>query len=331
MLQAEQLGTGHAVQQAMSGIADDHQVLVLYGDVPLLRAQTVRELCALATSRAGGRGVAVLTALLEDPTGYGRIVRERRGALRRIVEESEASPAVRGIREINSGVLVAPARLLRPWLARLQPRNAQREYYLTDVMALAVRQRVPVAALTAADPAEILGVNDRVQLAQAEAEYRRRRARELMACGVTVIDPARVDVRGDVTVGRDVVLDVNVVLEGSVRLGDGVRIGPNCVVANSSIGAGTLLDANCVVQDAQIGSDCRVGPFARLRPGAQVAAGVHLGNFVEIKNSQIGAGSKVNHLTYVGDTTVGSGVNIGAGTDHRQLRRGPEMAHTNRR
>jgi bifunctional UDP-N-acetylglucosamine pyrophosphorylase/glucosamine-1-phosphate N-acetyltransferase len=313
VLQAEQLGTGHAVQQAMGGIADDHLVLVLYGDVPLLRTQTVQELCALATAR-GGRGIAVLTALLEDPTGYGRIVRDRRGALRRIVEESEASAAVRGIREINSGVLAAPARLLRPWLARLQPRNAQHEYYLTDVMALAVRQRAPVAALIASDPAEILGVNDRVQLAQAEAGYRSRRARELMVRGVTVIDPARLDVRGSVEVGRDVVLDVNVVLEGSVRLGDGVRIGPNCVVANSSIGPGTLLDANCVVQDAQIGGDCRVGPFTRLRPGAQIAAGVHLGNFVEIKNSQIGAGSKVNHLSYVGDTTVGSGVNIGAGT-----------------
>jgi bifunctional UDP-N-acetylglucosamine pyrophosphorylase/glucosamine-1-phosphate N-acetyltransferase len=315
--QAEQLGTGHAVQQAMSAIADDHQVLVLYGDVPLLRAQTVRELCALAAARRGGRGVAVLTALLADPAGYGRIVRDRSGALRRIVEDSEAGARERRIREINSGVLAAPALLLRQWLARLQPRNAQREYYLTDVVGLAARQKVPVAALTAADAAEILGVNDRVQLAQAESEYRRRRAHELMTRGVTVIDPQRLDVRGSVECGRDVVLDVNVVLDGlagPVRIGDGARIGPNCVVVNSAVGAHTQLHANCVVHDARIGPDCSVGPFTRLRPGAQIGAGVHLGNFVEVKNSEIGARSKVNHLTYVGDSTVGSGVNIGAGT-----------------
>ncbi|MGH8142242.1 MAG: bifunctional UDP-N-acetylglucosamine diphosphorylase/glucosamine-1-phosphate N-acetyltransferase GlmU [Steroidobacteraceae bacterium] len=321
--QAEQLGTGHAVQQAIGGIADEHQVLVLYGDVPLLRAQTVRELCALAAAGAGSRGVggrdavAVLTARLEDPSGYGRIVRDRRGAVRRIVEESEAAAAVRAIREINSGVMAAPARLLRQWLARLQPRNAQQEYYLTDVVAQAARQKVPVAALTASDPAEILGVNDRVQLAQAEAQYRRRRGHELMARGVTLIDPARLDVRGDVTIGRDVVLDVNVVLdglEGPVRLGDGVRIGPNCVVANSSVGARTQVHADCVMHGAQIGEGCSIGPFTRLRPGAQIGNGAHLGNFVEVKNSEIGARSKVNHLSYVGDTTVGSGVNIGAGT-----------------
>jgi bifunctional UDP-N-acetylglucosamine pyrophosphorylase/glucosamine-1-phosphate N-acetyltransferase len=314
VVQGEQLGTGHAVQQAMNGIADEHQVLVLYGDVPLLRAQTVRELCALAAGRADGRGVAVLTALLDDPAGYGRIVRDARGALRRIVEDSEAGAKERRIREINSGVLAAPARLLRQWLARLQPRNAQHEYYLTDVVAQAARQKVPVAALTAFDPAEILGVNDRVQLAQAEAGYRRRRAHELMARGVTVIDPARLDVRGSVETGRDVVLDVNVVLEGPVRLGDGVRIGPNCVVANTTIGAHTRLHPNCVVHDASIDGDCQIGPFTRLRPGAQIGAGAHLGNFVEIKRSEIGPGSKVNHLSYVGDATVGGDVNIGAGT-----------------
>jgi bifunctional UDP-N-acetylglucosamine pyrophosphorylase/glucosamine-1-phosphate N-acetyltransferase len=335
VLQDEQLGTGHAVRQAMPQIPDEHQVLVLYGDVPLLRAQTLRELCMLATaggrgaggSRAagGGRGVggaraaqgiALLTALLDEPAGYGRIVRDRRRALRRIVEDRDAGAQERGIREVNSGVLAAPARLLKPWLARLEPRNAQREYYLSDVVALAVRHRLPVATL-AADPAEILGINDRLQLAQAEAEYRRRRARALMERGVTVIDPARLDVRGSVEVGRDVVLDVNVVLDGlagPVRLGDGVRLGPNCVVANSAIGARTRVHANCVMQDADIGEDCSIGPFTRLRPGARLAGGVHLGNFVEVKNSEIGAGSKVNHLSYVGDSTVGSGVNIGAGT-----------------
>jgi bifunctional UDP-N-acetylglucosamine pyrophosphorylase/glucosamine-1-phosphate N-acetyltransferase len=204
--------------------------------------------------------------------------------------------------------------LLRDWLARLQPRNSQGEYYLTDVAAAAVRQRIPVATVRAADPAEILGVNDRVQLAQAEGEYRRRRAYELMARGVTVIDPARIDVRGAVEVGRDVVLDVNVVLEGPVRLGDGVHIGPNCVLQDVAVGARTRLHADCVLHGADIGEDCSIGPFTRMRPGARIAGGVHLGNFVEIKNSEIGPGSKANHLSYVGDTTVGSGVNIGAGT-----------------
>ena len=326
VLQAEQLGTGHAVRQAMPEIADEHQVLVLYGDVPLLRAQTLRELCALATTggrgreaagRGGADGIALLTALLEEPAGYGRVVRDRRGAVRSIVEESDAGARERGIREINSGVLVAPARLLKQWLAQLHPRNAQGEYYLTDVAALAVRHRLRVATLAASDPSEILGINDRLQLAQAEAEYRRRRARALMERGVTIIDPMRIDVRGTVQTGRDVVLDVNVVLDGldgPVRLGDGVRLGPNCVVVNSAIGAHTQVHANCVMVGADIGESCSIGPFTRLRPGAQIAGGVHLGNFVEIKNSEIGARSKVNHLSYVGDTTVGSGVNIGAGT-----------------
>lgn len=308
--QAEQLGTGHALEQAIPAVPDEHQVLVLYGDVPLLRTQTLRELVAGASERSLG----LLTALLADPAGYGRVLRDRGGRIRGIVEHRDASPDERSIREINTGVLVAPARALRRWLRALQPRNQQGEYYLTDVVAMAVRERFALQSLLAADAGEVLGVNDRLQLAEAEAQYRWRRARDLMARGVTVIDPARLDVRGSVEVDTDVLLDVNVVLEGPVRLGAGVRIGPNCVVQNASIGARTVLHPNCVVQDADIGADCRIGPFARLRPGARLADSVHAGNFVEIKNSEIGTGSKVNHLSYVGDATVGSDVNVGAGT-----------------
>jgi bifunctional UDP-N-acetylglucosamine pyrophosphorylase/glucosamine-1-phosphate N-acetyltransferase len=309
-LQSEQLGTGDALNQAMPDIPDENQVLVLYGDVPLLLADTLRGLIA----RSGTRGVALLTARLTDPSGYGRVVRDRSGALRRIVEECDANAQQRLIREVNTGVLVASAHFLRDWLARLKPRNAQREYYLTDIVGMAVQHKLRIATVEAADAAEVQGVNDKLQLALAEAEYRRRRARQLMGQGVTLIDPARIDLRGSIEVGRDVLLDVNVVLEGPVALGDGVRIGPNCVLRNVSVGARTVLFANCVLQDAQIGSDCQIGPFTRMRPKVRIADGVHLGNFVEIKNSDIGAGSKVNHLSYVGDSHVGSAVNVGAGS-----------------
>jgi bifunctional UDP-N-acetylglucosamine pyrophosphorylase / glucosamine-1-phosphate N-acetyltransferase len=309
-LQSRQLGTGDALQQAMPDIPDANQVLVLYGDVPLLLAETLRGLIA----RSGTRGVALLTARLADPSGYGRVVRDAHGALRGIVEECDATARQRLIREVNTGVLVASARFLKDWLARLKPRNAQHEYYLTDILGMAVRQKLRIATVEAADAAEVQGVNDKLQLALAEAEYRRRRARQLMGLGVTLIDPARIDLRGLIDVGRDVLLDVNVVLEGPVTLGDGVRVGPNCVLKNVSIGARTVLFANCVLQDAQIGSDCQIGPFTRMRPKVRIANGVHLGNFVEIKNSDIGAGSKVNHLSYVGDSQVGSSVNVGAGS-----------------
>jgi len=307
--QAEQLGTGHALAQAMPGVGKDQQVLVLYGDVPLLRTATLEQLRVSA-----GAGVALLTATPPEPAGYGRIVRDARGRIARIVEDRDASATVRRIREVNTGVLVAPARQLTRWLAALKPRNAQGELYLTDIVAMAVRERVPVQPLGVADAAEALGINDKVQLAQAEAHYRRRRACELLARGVTLVDPARLDVRGEIEVGTDVVLDVNVVLEGPVRLGNGVHIGPHCVVSRTSIGDATVLQANCVVQDAVIGSDCSVGPFTRMRPGAQLAKGAHVGNFVEIKNSRIGERSKVNHLSYIGDAEIGSGVNVGAGT-----------------
>ena len=310
VLQAEQQGTGHAVQQAMPSISDDHLVLVLYGDVPLLRAETLQGLVALA----GPKALALLTVTLEDPTGYGRIVRDARGRVRRIVEQKDATARELKIREGNTGVLAAPARLLRRWLGRLRNANAQGEYYLTDVIAMAVRERLKVTPLAAPDEIEVLGVNDKLQLAELEAAYRRRRAEELMRAGVTVIDPARLDVRGEVTVDSDVLLDVNVVLRGPVHLGRGVRVGPNSIISGTRVGAGTEIRANCVIENAVIGADCQVGPYARVRPGTELAAGVHLGNFVEVKNSTLGAGSKANHLTYLGDTSVGAGVNVGAGT-----------------
>jgi bifunctional UDP-N-acetylglucosamine pyrophosphorylase/glucosamine-1-phosphate N-acetyltransferase len=309
-LQSEQLGTGDALQQAMPQIPDTHQVLVLYGDVPLLLAETLRGLLA----HAGEDRLALLTAQLADASGYGRVVRDARGRLMNIVEDCDASPRQRLIREVYTGMLVAGAGWLKACLRQLKPRNAQHEYYLTDIVGMAVQQKLRVAVVEAGDPAEIQGVNDRLQLALAEAEYRRRRARALMAQGVTLIDPARIDLRGTISVGRDVLLDVNVVLEGPVELADGVRIGPNCVLRNIAVGARTVLYANCVLQDAQIGSDCQIGPFTRMRPRVRIADGVHLGNFVEIKNSDIGPGSKVNHLSYVGDSQVGSAVNVGAGS-----------------
>ncbi len=308
--QAQQLGTGHAVLQAMPQIPDDHQVLVLYGDVPLIGADTLRQLLEIA----GEDGVGLLTARFEEPRGYGRIVRNARGRLQKIVEQKDATARQLAIRECNTGVLVSPARRLRGWLARLTSANSQGEYYLTDVIASAVQERVPVRTLCAAEPAEVLGVNDKAQLAQLESLCRRRSARELLLGGVTLADPARVDVRGTVTHGRDVFIDVNVMLEGRVTLGDRVHLGAGCVVRDSEIGADTHVHPQCVIEGAVIGPGCLIGPFARLRPGARLAAEVHIGNFVEVKNAQLGVGSKANHLAYVGDAAVGDRVNIGAGT-----------------
>jgi len=308
--QAEQLGTGHAMQQVARHLPDGHDVLVLYGDVPLTRADTLRQLL----SRAAARRVALLTVRLPDPTGYGRVLRDRRGRVTRIVEQRDASARELAVEECNTGILALPARALKPWLARLTNANAQREYYLTDVIGMAVREGFGVDALTAADATEVLGVNDRVQLAEVERAYRLRRARELMLAGATVIDPLRLDVRGEVTLGRDVVLDANVVLAGRVTLGDRVRIGPNTVLRDSAVGADAEIAGFCHIDRAQIGPECRIGPFARLRPGADLARGVHIGNFVEVKNARLGAGSKANHLTYLGDSQVGADVNVGAGT-----------------
>ena len=311
--QAEQLGTGHAVGCAMAGVDRSHVVLVLYGDVPLIRAQTLRDLVAL-TGTEKQPSLALLTVELPDPTGYGRIVRDARGRVQRIVEQKDASKTQLAIREGNTGVLAVPAALLSRWLGQLRNDNAQREYYLTDIVAMAVAEKVPVAALVAPTVPEVLGINDKVQLAEVEAHLRAARARELMVAGATLIDPARIDIRGSVEVGRDVSIDVNVVLEGQVRLGDRVRIGPGCVLRDVQIGADTVVQPHCVLEQATVGEQCVIGPFARLRPGAALAGDVHIGNFVEVKNSQMADGSKANHLAYVGDATVGARVNIGAGT-----------------
>ena len=308
--QAQQLGTGHALQQVAPQLPDDARVLVLYGDVPLIRAETLRALL----DRTGPKTLAILTVKLEDPSGYGRIVRDSRGHVRRIVEQGDASARDLAIRECNTGVMAATAGPLKRWLARLTSNNVQREYYLTDVISMAAAERFAVEPLVAQSATEVLGVNDKVQLAELEAVCRASTARELMLAGVTVADPTRLEVRGRVTHGSDVFLDVNVVLEGHVKLGHRVRIGPGCVIRDSEIGDDTEVFAHCVIDRALIGAACQIGPFARFRPTSTLARGVHIGNFVEVKNSQMGAESKANHLSYVGDAQVGSRVNIGAGT-----------------
>jgi bifunctional UDP-N-acetylglucosamine pyrophosphorylase / glucosamine-1-phosphate N-acetyltransferase len=310
ILQADQLGTGHAVMQAMSVIPDDHIVLVLYGDVPLIRAPSMTKLVTAAEHGA----LAVLAVNVDDATGYGRIVRDASGTVVSIVEHKDASAAQLRINEINSGLMAAPAQPLRQWLLGLNRNNAQREYILTDVVARAAQANIRVEAVMAANAVEVMGVNDKLQLAQAEAGYRREKAEALMLAGATLADPARIDIRGDVQVGKDVFIDINAVLSGTVVLAAGVKIGPNCTIGDSRIGAGTEVFANSVIEHAVVAENCRIGPFARLRPGSVLHAEVHIGNFVEVKNTEIGVGSKANHLTYLGDSRVGKGVNVGAGT-----------------
>jgi bifunctional UDP-N-acetylglucosamine pyrophosphorylase/glucosamine-1-phosphate N-acetyltransferase len=310
VLQAQRLGTGHAVMQAVPGVPDDHVVLVLYGDVPLISNSTLAELLTLA----GPKQVGLLTMTLDEPFGYGRVVRNSRGQVQKVVEQKDASAKEQKLRECNTGVMAAPAKFLTKWLKALKNENASGEYYLTDVIAMAVKDKVAVNPLPAVNSAEVLGVNDKAQLAEAERTYRHKTARDLMLAGVTVVDPARLDVRGTLAHGSDVVLDVNVVLEGTVKLGNRVRIGPGSVVRNSELGDDTEVFAHCVVDGAVIGASCNIGPFARFRPTSTAARGVHVGNFVEVKNSRLGADSKANHLSYVGDAEVGARVNIGAGT-----------------
>jgi bifunctional UDP-N-acetylglucosamine pyrophosphorylase/glucosamine-1-phosphate N-acetyltransferase len=310
VLQAEQKGTGHAVQQALPQLQDDELALVLYGDVPLIRTETLRALLALA----GPATMSLLTVVLDDPTGYGRIIRDDTGRVRRIVEQKDASAAELQVREGNTGVMAVPVRHLRRWLGRLGNANAQGEYYLTDIIAMAVEDGVDVAPLVAATATEVLGVNDKLQLAELETEVRRLRARELMLAGVTLADPARIDVRGSLATGRDVFIDINAVFEGAVSLGHRVRIGPGCVLRDCTIGDDVQVNAHCVIEQATVGTGSIIGPFARLRPGAKLADEVHIGNFVEVKNSSMDSGAKANHLAYVGDATVGARVNIGAGT-----------------
>jgi bifunctional UDP-N-acetylglucosamine pyrophosphorylase/glucosamine-1-phosphate N-acetyltransferase len=310
VLQERQLGTGHAVDQVMAWVSDGDTLLVLYGDVPLIQADTLRHLLV----HAENGGVSVLTATLNDPSGYGRIMRDADGKLLGIVEQKDASEEQLNIREINTGFLAAPASRLRGWLERLDNSNTQREYYLTDVIAMAVADGVAVASVSAANEYEILGVNDRVQLSTLERIYQRSEAERLMRSGVTLADPARFDVRGDISVGQDCFIDTNVILDGTVNLGNNVTIGPNCLIQNCIIGDNVEILSHCVIQDADIGAASRIGPFARIRPETRLADHVHVGNFVEIKKSSVAAGSKINHLSYIGDTRMGEKVNVGAGT-----------------
>jgi bifunctional UDP-N-acetylglucosamine pyrophosphorylase/glucosamine-1-phosphate N-acetyltransferase len=308
-LQEPQLGTGHAVQQAANRLDDSVPTLVLYGDVPLTKASTLQRLL----DSAGRDKLSILTVTLPDPTGYGRMVRKN-GAIVSIVEQKDASEAERAIKEVNTGIMVAPTARLKTWLANLSNDNAQSEYYLTDIVALAVADGVAVASAQPDDVAETLGVNSKLQLAELERLLQLQTARRLLEQGVTLADPARIDVRGELVCGRDVSIDVNCVFEGKVELEDGVNIGANCVIRNAHIGRGTNIKTFSHIEDAEVGAANQIGPYARLRPGTVLAEDVHIGNFVEIKNSQIAAHSKANHLSYVGDATVGSKVNIGAGT-----------------
>ncbi|OGT20376.1 MAG: UDP-N-acetylglucosamine diphosphorylase/glucosamine-1-phosphate N-acetyltransferase [Gammaproteobacteria bacterium RBG_16_57_12] len=308
--QAQQRGTGHAVEMAMPRVPDDDIVLVLYGDVPLVRRETLSRLVQAAEQS----GFGLLTATLTDPTGYGRIVRDARGKVARIVEHKDANTAERAIAEINTGMMAIPARRLRAWLSRLENNNSQGEFYLTDVVGMAVGEGVEVQTVAPASLEEIMGVNNKQQLAELERAYQRLQAQQLMTQGVTLRDPARCDVRGKVTVGRDVCIDINVLLSGEVRLGNRVNIGPNCVLRDVVVGDDVTILANSVIEQSVIGNHCAIGPFARIRPETQLADGARIGNFVEIKKAQVGPGSKINHLSYVGDTTVGANVNIGAGT-----------------
>jgi bifunctional UDP-N-acetylglucosamine pyrophosphorylase/glucosamine-1-phosphate N-acetyltransferase len=308
-LQQPQLGTGHAVMQALPKLDESVPTLILYGDVPLTRADTLRRL----VETAGQDKLAILTMNVANPFGLGRIVREG-GTIRRIVEQKDASPEEAAINEINSGILVVPTARLKTWLGALSNDNAQKEYYLTDIVAMAVADGVPVVASQPASEAEILGINSKAQLAELERIHQRNIANALLDQGVTVMDPARLDVRGTLKCGRDVTIDVGCVFEGNVEIADGATIGAHCVLKDATIGTGAQIKPFCHIEDAVVGGQSQIGPYARLRPGTTLAEDVHIGNFVEVKNSTIAAHSKANHLAYVGDATVGSKVNIGAGT-----------------
>ncbi|WP_343650142.1 bifunctional UDP-N-acetylglucosamine diphosphorylase/glucosamine-1-phosphate N-acetyltransferase GlmU [Herbaspirillum sp.] len=307
-LQEPQLGTGHAVMQALPHLDDNAPTLVLYGDVPLTSTATLQRLL----QAAGQDKLGVLTVELDNPTGYGRIVREG-GKITRIVEQKDASAAELAIKEVNTGIIVAPTARLRDWLSRLSNKNAQGEYYLTDVIAAAVADGVEVVSAQPDDVAETLGVNSKVQLAELERVYQLRIGRALLESGVTLADPARIDVRGVLNCARDVSIDVNCVFEGEVSIGEGATIGAHCVIRNARIAAGANIKPFTHIEDAVVGAKAQIGPYARLRPGTELAADVHIGNFVEVKNSIVGLGSKANHLAYVGDADIGSGVNVGAG------------------
>ncbi|HZW26336.1 MAG TPA: bifunctional UDP-N-acetylglucosamine diphosphorylase/glucosamine-1-phosphate N-acetyltransferase GlmU, partial [Gallionella sp.] len=308
VIQEPQLGTGHAVQQAMPHLSDEGRTLVLYGDVPLIQHSTLHQM------QQAGDGLVLLTVTLDNPTGYGRIVRDSQGDVQCIVEEKDATAEQREIREVNTGILLAPTPQLRDWLGRLGNDNAQGEYYLTDIVGMAVRQGVAVHTVQPAQRWEVEGINNKMQLAVLERTWQRVEAERLLAHGVTLADPARIDVRGRLVCGRDVEIDVGCIFEGEVTLGDNVRVGAYSVLRNATIATGTDIAPYSHIDSSAVGANCHIGPYARLRPGTKLADGAHIGNFVEIKNSEIGAGSKANHLSYIGDSTVGSRVNIGAGT-----------------
>jgi len=309
VLQEEQLGTGHALQQAMPETPDSNRVLVLFGDVPLLMPATL----AVLLAETPAEDMAVLTVDMDDPTGYGRIIRDG-GSVSAIVEEKDAGADERAVREINTGVMLCPADKLKGWLAGLSNDNVQGEYYLTDVIAMAVSDKVKVHGIKASNAVEVMGINDKKQLAEAERALQARLVDGLMQEGVGFADPARVDIRGTLSCGKDVFIDINAVFEGNVELGDGTIIESNNLVRDSRLGAGNVVHSNCHIEGATTGDNCEIGPFARMRPGAELANNVKIGNFVEIKKSTVADGSKVNHLTYIGDTEIGTGVNVGAGT-----------------
>ncbi|MFT0849733.1 bifunctional UDP-N-acetylglucosamine diphosphorylase/glucosamine-1-phosphate N-acetyltransferase GlmU [Achromobacter sp. F4_2707] len=312
-LQSPQHGTGHAVQQALpylvGGDSPEHATLVLYGDVPLVQAETLQRLLQVR-----GEGLALLTEKVADPAGYGRIVRTEAGDIARIVEHKDASDSELAINEVNTGILAAPTAQLRDWLGRITNDNAQGEYYLTDIVALSVADAVPVRAAQPSSAWETLGVNSRVQQAELERAWQREQARRQLEAGVTLADPERFDMRGELICGRDVFIDVGCVFEGRVELADGVHVGPHCVLRNAVVGAGTRIEAYTHIDDASVAASAVLGPYARLRPGAQIGPEAHVGNFVEIKKSVLGAGSKANHLAYIGDALIGERVNVGAGT-----------------
>jgi len=309
VLQDKQLGTGHAVAQAVPALTAD-TVLILYGDVPLIEVETLQRLLTLVNDQQLG----LLTVTLDDPAGYGRIVRDEHDRVTAIVEHKDASESQKAIREGNTGILAVPGKRLSDWLGRLSNNNAQGEYYLTDVIAMAVNDGLAVATAQPLDAMEVQGANDRKQLADLERHYQLREARRLMALGVTLRDPSRFDVRGEVTVGRDVMIDINVILEGRVVIEDDVSIGPNCVIKDSTLRKGASIKANSHLEGAFVGEAADAGPFARLRPGSVLGPRAHVGNFVELKNAEMGEGAKAGHLTYLGDAVIGARTNIGAGT-----------------
>jgi bifunctional UDP-N-acetylglucosamine pyrophosphorylase/glucosamine-1-phosphate N-acetyltransferase len=308
VIQEPQLGTGHAVQQAMPHLGDDGNTLVLYGDVPLIQHSTLHQM------QQSADGLVLLTVTLPNPTGYGRIVRDAQGDVQSIVEEKDATPEQREISEVNTGILLAPTKMLRGWLAKLQNNNSQGEYYLTDIVSMAVQQSVAVHTVQPAHEWEIHGINSKSQLMVLERTWQLVEASRLLVQGVTLADAARIEVRGKLSCGRDVEIDVGCIFEGNVKLGNNVRVGAYSVIRDSSIAAGTEIAPYSHIDSSEVGIDCRIGPYARLRPGTRLHDGVHIGNFVEVKNSEIAANSKANHLSYIGDSTVGSRVNIGAGT-----------------